>query len=486
MKDSKLKTNILLLLVLLLLGLSGCSEEASYEDTTDEQTHITISTRNLANDLQIGTSDESTIQTLRAIVFEVKGSTYIEQIANKLYTNNVEFIKIEYKKCDYVRVLLIANERNEWDLGDKQLSAEQIKNIAVSYGSSKEVVDIKTPIIMFGESEEALTGRTPTSTTIQLVRNLARVDLNISCDFQAISSQLANGKLTLKTARIERMAATTGLEKMINVDINDNFLTGKELKFDESNFLITESGFTTIGNGADNSVTFYIPEYNIKDVKAYSYIYITGEFTPKNSVEAIKVAYTIPIGGNITTDKILGNENFTISDLLVERNFLYKMKAKITSIQQINEINVDVLPWTDKNINGDIETPKPAKLNISNLYPIVDVAGNEKTLVQFWSDQPQESIRVLQQGTIKSTTETFKVNDIFVDLADSDGLRASQLTFEPETQWGRLSLTFIPRKAVTGETYVITLAAGTLRRTIEVTAIKETETLNESQQSTNN
>lgn len=482
MKDYKLKIKSLLLVSLLFLGMNSCSEEVAFEDVADgQEVSLMLTTRASGSETtDNGTSDENSIQTLRAIVFEVSGSTYIRQVANQTYRNNPKTIEISYKKCDNVRVLLIANEKTEWNLNNTAMSADAIKDIQVSYGSWKETVDIKTPIIMFGESE-TLTGRTNTSTAVQLLRNLARVDLNISCNFQEVD-KLENGKLTLRTARIERMAPTTGLTKMIDVDIDDNFLTGTELVFTEGgNFQTTNDGFTTLGNGNDNSVTFYVPEYNIKNAKAYSYIYITGAFTPNGSQEEIKVAYTIPIGGGITTDKVVA-ENFDLEDVLIERNNLYKLKATIKSIQQINEINVDVLPWTDKDINGSIETPKPAKLNVSNLYPTVAISGQEKILVQFWSDQSQESIRVLPQGTVKGTSETFNVNDIFVSLADTDTSRATNLTFESGTQWGRLTLTFISNNVMAGKTYIITLAAGPLQRTIEVTAVRETENQNQDEQ----
>ena len=483
MKKRKFILKSLLLTLAVLTGMSSCTKESYFDEgVTDEQqtSTLTINTRGIG-DKENGTAEENAIGSLRAIIYKVNESNgiviYAEQLANEYYTTNPGTIKIKITKQDQVRVFLIANERSEWGLNSFK-SAETIKKQSIEYGDPKKYTTITTPIIMFGEST-TISAKADNSTTVSLERNIARVDFYLRAKFSEVTG-LSDGTITLKGISIQRMAHTSGLgTPQKGLDLGNDFLTGTELILKEGvNYTTTADGFSLGANGQDY-VSFYIPECYITDTKLYTYLYVTGEYKKGNLTT--KVAYNVPIGEGITSEKLTNPDKFKPEDLHILRNSIYEMKGVIKSIQQINEVYVDVKAWKEKEVDGSIDTPKPSQLNVSDLYPTLEVA-TDTTLVQFWSNQTAEKINVLPTGKTKNSNETFNINDIFVSLAkDASTPMPKNIQYNINGgEWGHLLLSFREGKAIIGKTYIITLEAGTLRRTIEIKAVaKQTEATNE-------
>ena len=491
MKDSKFTFKSFLFASLLLFSLNSCTSEEEFDKGTNEQqvmsltinaniggVNATQSTRTTQN----GTDDENQIEKLRAIVFKVENGVLTEQLANEFfYRENLQDITIKFRKSPLIRVLLIANERDNWNLNNNNQSAEEIKNAIVTY-KAEDLKESK-PFVMFAESSN-LAGQNDLQQTLSLKRNLARVDLSLNCTFKNIEG-MGDAQLKLLTARIYRMASISGLgNKFSSLDLGKDFIDGTTVDFIEGENYQTiktddqPSGFYLgkTGEGKDH-ITFYVPEYQVTDINAYTYIYITGEYiTKETNPKTIKVAYTIPVGAydgykNINDETVLTKE-----ELQIDRNNLYRMKGAIKSVKQINDIHVDVLPWNKENVSGSINKPEPSKLNVSDLTVKLGTS-NEIISIQFWTDLLSENdLRVLPNLTLKKAGTEAKVNDIFVNLADEEGTtsRPGNLLFENTSEvkgiWGHLKLQFQPGVTL-DETYIITLAAGSLRRTIEVTAI---------------
>lgn len=491
MKDYKFTFKSFLFASLLLFSLNSCTSEEEFDKGTNEQQvmSLTINTNiggvsatRTTRETQTGTDNENQIKNLRAIVFKVENGIPTQQLANEYYFGeNLQDITIKFMKSPLIRVFLIANERNSWNLDNKNMSAEDIKNSIITYRA--EDLKDSEPFVMYAESGN-LAGQNDLQQTLSLTRNLARVDLSLNCTFKNIEG-MGDAELKLLSARIYRMAAISGLgNKYSSLDLSKDFIDGTIVDFIEGeNYQTTKvnnqpSGFYLgkAGEGKDH-ITFYVPEYQLTDINAYTYIYITGEYTTKEvNPKTIKVAYSIPVGAYDGYKNINDETLLTKEELQIDRNNLYRMKGTIKSVKQINDIHVDVLPWNKENVGGSINIPEPSKLNVSDLA--VKLGTNNETIsIQFWTDiLSEDDLRVLPNLTLKKNGIEAKVNDIFVNLADEEGAtsRPANLLFEntPEVKgiWGHLKLQF--RAGVTAdETYIITLAAGSLRRTIEVTAI---------------
>lgn len=484
MKNRKHHSIPLLLISLLLLGMTGCTavEMDNQQENDSQEVSLVLSTQSEASPTRSGVSD-SYVGTLRVIVFEVTGNdnnpTYVRQIQNEIHSGVTSQVKVGFKKCDKVRVFLIANERPEWKLNDSSKSAQELKDFTVSYSAlNNQNIDITAPLSMFGESQ-TVSGQVNGNAAIELVRNVARIDLGLTCETKDITKYVPGFKLgdelKINTVRIAGMAPATGLA---NAKENPGFapdsyltsvtkdVTGYQITYDDfKNFL----GFIITG------VSFYVPEHYVTNTNYHTYIVISGEYIPKNSTKGIPVEYTLPVGRMITQAKI-DNNTLNTSDLTLERNWVYQMNASFKSLQQISEVHVKVKDWEEKPVDGSINDGQ-FYLNISDLNPKVNLNGTS-TLVQFWSNLPAEKIQVLPIGKIKETGKSFNVNDIFVSLT---GEKATNLIIKGDAskgeQWGHLSLAFQQNSNVTiDKTYTITLAAGGIERTIDILATETSNT----------
>lgn len=472
MKHSRFISRSFLNAFLFLLTLSSCNQELLIsKEGTDEQQEMSlvISTRIGDAGTLEGTVYENKINSLRVIVFEGKqradgGYELTEQVANEYYSADLtNKITIKFPKCDWVQVFLVANERNEWNLTNRTKSADEIEEYLVDYSMS----ELSAPhhFLMFTKSN-VLTGRSDeTGISLSLVRNLARVDLNLSCTFAEVTDLVSGGRLELSVARIHRMASVSGLGTPISIDISKDFLEGEEVLLTEGDNYHTQTSGDGSITGFNSNITFYVPEYKIEDSQEYTYIYVMGNYhRPDGS--SVKVAYTIPIGGGITSDKI-NNNKFNLEDVMIERNTLYRLNGTFKSLKQISDIYASILPWTDENTSGSINKPIPAQLNVSDISPALGI--NEQIFIQFWSDQALGDIRVLPR-VATSEGEEFDIDEIFTDLTPIFVMNE----LDQWTRWGRLSLAFKAGVAKVNTVYKFTLVAGSLQREISVTALIET------------
>ena len=444
---------------LLLITLTSCSGTEEYEEKINAKNTIDLllSTRTSSN-TESEVSNESTIRTLRVIVYPIVSEinnqiTYGNQVLNQLINlpSSKQF-KLTIEKGNPVRVLVIANEDNSWSLDNTQLTAEQLKQTTIQYKNGL----ISSPFTMFCESR-TFSATKDENEVLKMVRNIARVDVTLKCDD---TTPFHGGTLTLTNAHIERMASISGLgEEITNLTslIDENqYLASSTINFQYTPQ--SDGTFTT------NTLTFYVPEHIVNDTQLYTYLAVSGVYQPANG-NPVPVAYQIPIGYEITTDK-LENNNFTKEDLIINRNHHYIMNGRIKNLQQIKEITVEVADWRNEDVNGSIgETTY--KLNVLELKTDLEI-GSE-TLVQFWSNLPQNQISVLAQCTDENGN-IFSTNDIFTSLS---GKNAQNLEFigkeEQGENWGHLRLRFKDENIKTGKIYTITLTAGVLQRTIQVT-----------------
>lgn len=485
MKNRKHYSITFLLIGLLFISMNGCTavELDNKQENDPQEVSLVLTPQSGASSTRSEVSDDY-VGTLRVIVFEVTGNdnnlTYVRQIQNEIHTGASSQVKVGFKKCDKVRVFLIANERSEWKLDDSSKSAQDLKDFTVSYGAlDNQNIDIAAPLSMFGESQ-TMSGQVDGNTSIELVRNVARIDLTLTCKASEIASAVTGFKLgdelKINTVRIAGMAPDAGL---VNAKKNpgfapDSYLTS--VKKDVTGYKITYDGSQNFSGFTIEGVNFYVPEHYVTNPNYHTYIIISGEYVPKGSPNRIPVEYTLPVGRLITQNKVDSN-TLTASDLTLERNWAYEMNASFKSLQQINVVYAKVKEWEEKPVDGSINDGQ-FYLNISDLSPNVNLNGTS-TLVQFWSNLPAEKIQVLPIGKIKETGKSFNVNDIFVSLT---GENAANLIIKGDAskgeQWGHLSLMFQPNSNATiGKTYVITLAAGGIERTIDVLATETSNTI---------
>lgn len=481
MKNRKYNSIALLLIAMLFISMSGCVsvELDDRQGYNSQDVSLVLTTQSGASSTRSDVKSDKYVGSLRVIVFEVTNTggslTYVRQIQNEFHSEATNQIKVEFKKCDLVRVFLIANENPDWKLGDSSKSAQELKDFTVSYATLDNLnVDIATPLSMFGESH-TLSGQSNGSATIELERNVARVDLTLACKASDLANTIGfkpGGELKINSVRIAGMAPNTGLAnaKKNPGFASDSYLTS--VKQDVSGYKVINDPNGNFSEFTITGISFYVPEHYVTNTKYHTYITILGEYIPSKGAKGIPVEYTLPVGYVITQEKVDAN-SFVPSDLKLERNHVYEMSASFKSLQQISEMCVAVKEWEEKEVDGSISKDEIYKLNISDLKPTLGTEDTKSVAVQFWSNVAPDQIKVDAKGYIKDSEETFTVNDIFVSLA---GEGAANLTIIGDAkkgeQWGHLQLMFQSDKAEIGKTYVITLTAGVLKRTIEVTAIQ--------------
>lgn len=470
MKAKNKYSLFVLMTVILSVCLSACTKESEIPTQDEQKTTFTLYTR-AGNSQKSGETDEDAINTVRAIVFEVNEYdntiNYTRQVANQLFRSG-DPIKLSFDKCDNVRVLLIANEKSEWNLANRNKTATEIKEINIIYGDFKEDVEISSPFFMFCESN-TLSGQTDNNVSLQLIRNIARIDLSLTCKASDVTG-LNGGTLKLTGLRIERMAPEAGLGISytgISQSAPEDYLTSKTLELIEGiNYFPTYNDDKTFSGFTTNGISFYVTEHYVTNKDLYTYISIFGTYTSQGSTGSFPVEYTLPIGSDITQKKI--EENLlTPSELTLMRNNLYEMKASFKNLQKVSEVYVNVKPWDTNDVNGSIHEGK-YYLNVSDIDPTLSYA-NDTVLIQFWSNLPASSIRVLP--TTKENGSTLPTNNLFISLAKENGVEnPTNIEFVENNNWGRLRLVFNQGAAEPGKTYEITLAAGYLERTINIKA----------------
>lgn len=494
MKTNKLPVSASCIIALiLLLGLNSCASEMIQEESSPNVTLMLNTNLNSLGYMQTSEVNESSIKTLRVLVYEAFGSgetvVYGNRIGTSSLTNNLPggenpVLKVEFKKCNQAAAFLIANEDPSWNLATEFIPAQQLKELAVTYGST-----VSAPFKMYEETG-LFSGQSDASRTVSLIRNVARIDVELTCKAAEMTNLAAGGKLQLTQARILNMPKKSQLGQAINNYTNDKggYVDGIVIPFVENDNYRTDykdgvfDGFTTLNNDKEaGSLTFYVPEHFVKEIDTYTYMTIEGKYYPQGSGKAINVVYTLPIGNTITTNKINGTESFSPADLTIERNVQYLMKAKISKIEQISDVVVSVQEWIPDPVSGDIEDKK-ISLNVSSIKTSIAQNAPDATLIQFWSNQPNEQVRILASGNMtpagSTSNESFDVNTVFENLADTEGQtqRPANLWFNDTAatdqqykSWGHVALKLNDNAVVSiGTIYTITLAAGSLHRTIKI------------------
>lgn len=511
MKTNKLPSPLsLLALLMFALGVSSCSAEMLNEELSANATLFLNTNLNTLGLNTTSAANESSISTLRVLVYEVLGTSgentvYGEVIGNStLNRNNLPSgedvtLRVEFKKRNQVEAFLVANEEASWNLSNKEYTVADLKKLTIRY--SENVI---APFKMF-EKTGIFSGQSDTSRKVFLVRNVARVDVKLFCKAADMPQLPKGGLLQLTQARIMNMAKTTQLGEAIEEYTfgKGEYVNGSVITFTENeNYKTTYdskgvfTGFTTLGSDKESgSLTFYVPEHFVKTASTHTYMAIEGKHYPSgnSSGKGFNVAYTLPIGEVVTTDKINGSVPFDANDLKITRNFKYEMTAQFKKIEQISDVVVSVKEWVKQPIDGTIESDNSEyQLNVSTLHATIAQGSAVPTLVQFWSNQDSSKVRVLESGMVRKKGEevntSFNVNSTFVTLADVDGQskRPESLWFnntavdgEAYKSWGHLKLKLRDdvQDVTIGDVYTITLAAGALRRTIkiEITSVEMKE-----------
>ena len=413
-----------LMTFLSLILLSGCMQEELPDTEMNEGDKAVLSLMTRVGGTGTAESDEERIvNTLRLMVFNQSGVLAY----NKLYTDVNNILKekdgIFYirerlpKTLENIKICLIANECLSWDLNDGKneyggvLTYTQLKDKYIDFSrdydhffsESMDNMDIyqgNGNFVMFAEASTPFgQGGETVDVPLALVRMVAKVTMSLSFDLTAISgvNYEAGDRLVLNYASI------------INQPL-ESYLTPKTYQLEESIFLSTSTKQLNTVKEASTAyttqpVTFYIPEHLLSEVsfgeKDYTYIQIVGTYISAGGVDML-VSYKVPLGNGV--QKIFSNASYTpvAKDYNIERNHHYIVNGKITKLGEFDglELKLSIVDWGK---GEDIEVERPAPyLNVSEIDWGVGLAADDAIFVDavrtdnvfFWTNQPNESIRI--------------------------------------------------------------------------------------------
>lgn len=497
--------HFLMALLPITLFMGSCSdieEATSPQPTGTEKAVLSLSTQVA----QVGTDIENDIHTIRIILFAEDGKSVID---NKLYvttnaTNGIPnatytyFAKVgdEYRISELrskisMQIMVIANELSSMndvktlegarntvvDFANKY--ADNNGNLNISIGTTQSSTNLGY-IPMYVESGllthsewDASNGK---PVNLPLVRLLAKVTVKLQ---EGIRSQLkSDEKVEIQSASIINVPRQGNWYPQ-EPQIPDQISTATQ-NFSEassSSPFVVDGSAPHAGNET-NELTFYIPENIIRqtlyDNQRYTYVQINAQYT-SGTTSPIKSIYKIPLGNGV--HKLTGvTENdikkLSREDLILSRNTWYKVYAGITTYGtlEIQEIQVKLNDWdgTPIEINGDMDIPL---LNISTK----DVKMSADMVdVHFWTNQAAPTIA--EKCTIKKngTTTEEEVNNVFEGLygtnAPNFSLHEDGVNSDYYPYNGYIRLKLLNQSAYDEDaTYTITMQAGKLSRTIEVT-----------------
>lgn len=449
--------------------LNGCSEEQLLADDAGgygrEMTALTLTTH-LPQAFDNGTSAEDDVQTLRLLVYEYNGTSYLSQKANAYYTaaeasagNGTYQMRIEVPHGIAIRVFVVANEKAQWNLGDPAMSATALRNKVIDPLEAGATLDMQPPFVMFNESG-TIESSDYRAQDLPLVRTIAKVSLSVQALFDQIVG-LNGGEISLTNATLKRLPKTQKLAPGFSYTAND-----------ESDFSLTTTkaftltpvvdgqnrvtGFTT---EAARKLLFYVPEYLLSHKAYYSFLQINGQYTPLGSSSSLPITYRIPVGDGVQklyeASGAASVDQLLTDDLSITRNTHYDFEATLQTLGQSDglQLYVQAQPWVEgETVEG--ASPGAPYLNVSNID--LTLTGTTLKRLYFWTNQPVNTVGIMP--TLKDAGDVSRtLDDLFhVTLHFTNTLQTN----------GSVEIRALANTP--SGTYTIYLNAGGLMRSIRV------------------
>lgn len=415
----------LLLVVIIVMSVVGCTKELLTDELPSEYNGVMLSLFTRANERNAGSGNESTIKTLRLMVFNSGGV----QIANSYYEGaSLEGLKGDGeiytvterlpRDLGQVKVCLIANEPSSWDLGRtiNKVSYTVLNNLTIRYdrdfdfiGNNSNNDDLNLHIspddyfLMYVETAVSfVAGDVSLTEVLPLKRTVAKVSLTLSYD-RLLDVDYDNGEdFALKSVSIQNQPIYSYFFGRM-YDGDALFSTAyQSLEYDPT-------------NKATRTVAFYIPEYYLSaesfNTRLYTYIEVLGEYTTGGV--RIPVVYKIPLGEGVQKMYTDGSYVPIISDYSIVRNHHYIVDGKVTKLGEKEgfQAKISIAPWVDGG-NVDVDDSAPY-LNVSDIvlnqtvYSSVPDVSNK---IFFWSNQPQNLITITPVNTVYYDSGGLEVN----------------------------------------------------------------------------
>lgn len=372
----------------------------------------------LLNNVRSSDSEKS-VHLLRLMAFNQGGNLIINKSFNDasdaLSQVNGLYRILERipRNSGVVKVCLIANEPSRWRLNrpdndpDGPVTYTRLKNKTIDYEQDYPVVSGSGPsldidinrqgVVMFAE-KEIFVGNDGESknVSLDLCRMIAKVTLSLSYNIQNIAGvDFASGDtFMLHYATIGHQPA-------------HSYLTQREYDSDvypllSSAHRVLQADVMPDGEIHSVPVVFYIPEHILSEAcfinKYFTYLNVVGEYIPALGPSVI-TRYQIPIGDGLQK-KYTDPAYITIkSDYAISRNHHYFIDGKIRTLGEKDgfHVNLQIKPWNE-DAYFDIETQSPF-LHVSDIFlnkGILSVSSEYADQISYWSNQPQDDIRIDQ------------------------------------------------------------------------------------------
>ncbi|MEG0808377.1 MAG: hypothetical protein RR410_08510 [Alistipes sp.] len=421
-------------IALLLFGASlltsGCIKEIESPTISDQQTvslqikvASTLATPPAAPRGTTGVAtraQEDEISRVRMILFSCDASGVVKElIANRLNTGTATFT--QRVSVGYVRIILIANELDSWNLqtvtSPAQLNALQFAN---------ELAATRTPpFSMYSDSVVAVSD-TSYNFTIQLMRTVAKVTLDLRCGYAALPEKISLQSVTLRSLpKISYLVA-----QPYNGASGFFASTAVALDLNSGNIIYTQDSLKTKAGG----LSFYIPEHQVVSTINYTYLDILAVHTDDPTRT---FSYRIPIGdgaGKLYATPPTALVNLTAQELSVNRNRHYRISANIKGTDMLDlATKITVGDWTvDNSTNGYLV---PAYMNCSVIAATINTLKSVR--IYFWTNMSTAYIATKiyvhrAGGVVQATTE-----GLYVGLISGAGVNSGpNFNFNPTTGLG--------------------------------------------------
>ncbi|WP_291528025.1 hypothetical protein [Bacteroides sp. UBA939] len=296
---------------------------------------------------------------------------------------------------------------------------------------------LRLPTIGGNTTTNASTGITRNASMVRVVIDRA-VDVDVNSTNHLFELRGVPNKISWSGTLLRTVSPGVYETSLSNPDVLPEPLTGK--------FTFTDNSAVETGTYKSDTLTFIIPAHREADFWA--------DATTPSTIAQDTITHKMKVFVSLT--RASGGSNF---EKEAEINHVHRcngilevhIRMKDTGI----ELNTSVTPWEpDEPIDGNVTPPF---LNVSDLTTTVyDGAASR---FYFWSNQPADSVYVLNNAN------NINVNEVFDRIA---GPGAANLHYDPLTGSGYIDIAIINITNSVSVNRTITLKAGNLRRNITV------------------
>lgn len=413
------------LLVIIVVLVVGCTKELLTDELPSEHNSVMLSVSTRAGERNAGSGNESTIKTLRLLVFNSGGA----QVANSYY-EGASLADLEVGGGKYtvterlprdlgpIKVCLIANEPSSWNLGRTtgKVSYVILNNLIIRYdldfdfiGNNGNNDDLNLYIspddyfLMYVETAvNFVAGDVSLTEELKLKRTMAKVTLTLGYDRLLDVDYDSGEDFVLKSVSIQNQPIYSHFFAKV-YDNDALFSTAyQSLEYDAT-------------SKTTQPVVFYIPEYYLSveafDSQLFTYIEILGEYT--SGGVKIPIVYKIPLGEEV--QNIYKDNSYVpiITDYSIVRNHHYIVDGKITKLGEKEGVQakISIAPWQDGG-KVDVDDNAPY-LNVSDIalnQIVFSSVPDVSSKIFFWSNQPQNLITLTPISTVYYDSSDLEMN----------------------------------------------------------------------------